>query len=138
MVLSQQTRGYISSSIDVRKTTTDSSAAMLRLVLGLGMFDGVLKIDVGATGGMCWRSQGSYLQMAFETLCRKSGRDGIRRGRQSGGLLVGGYGSGCYGGKAVLTSPEAFARLRNVDRVGNAGEGKSETGATITVNRSHI
>lgn len=81
MVLSQETRGDVTGGIDVCKTATDGSKTVLRLILGPGMFDSILEIDIRATGRERGRGKRGGVHMAFQTLCWKGRGDGIRRSR---------------------------------------------------------
>lgn len=73
VMFSQQSRSDGSGRVDISKTAADGGKPVLRLVLGLGMIDGILEIDVGIDGSSSWRGRRSSQEMVLESL-RRQGR----------------------------------------------------------------
>ena len=139
VVLGKQTRSNRSNGIQVVQfAETTSSQTTLRAILGLGMFDGVFEIDVGVDVSRSGRSQRSSRGAALVGLGRKRRRDGVGRGRKTGGMLLDGQRPGSDGSEAVLAGPEVVAWFGDVNRLRHSSQSQSDARVGIGAGRSHV
>lgn len=109
-------------TLQAPKTTSGQTA--LRRVLGLGVLHSIVQVDIGVEVDDSRRSGRVVGPGASVGLRRERGRDGVGRGRETTGLVLGGKGSGGDGGESFLAMPEAgITRLWNIDRLRHSSEG---------------
>lgn len=137
VVFGQQSRRDGSCRVQIGQTiqTTATTETVWRLILRVGMIDGILEINVGIHVGRCWRRWRCLGRTAFEDLGWKGRGDGIGRGEKPDVvLLVARKRLGSDGGEAFPALPEAsIARFRDVNGRGHAGQGQRNARVVVVV-----
>ena len=139
VVLGEQTGRDGSSRIQVVQfSETASGQTALRGVLGLGVLDGIFKVNVGVDVSGSGRREGSSGRAALVGLGRKGRGDGIGRGRKTGVMLLDGQRPRGHGSEAVFAGPEVVAGFGDVDGLRHSSQGQSDARVGIGTGRSHV
>lgn len=139
VVFSKQTRSDHSNRVQVIQfAETAGCKTALRGVLGLGVLDGIFKIDVGVNMGRSGRGQRSSRSATLVGLGRKGRRDGVGGSRKTGVLLLDRQRSRGDGSEAILAGPEVVARLVDMDGLRHSSQGQSDARVGVGTGRSHI
>ena len=139
MVLGKQTWSDCSDRVQVIQfAETTRCKTALRGVLGLGVLDGIFKIDVGVHMGRRGGSERSRRRAALVGLGRKGRRDGVGRSGKTGVMLLDRQGSRSHGSEAILAGPEVVAGFGNIDRLRHSSQGQSDARVGVVAGRSHV
>lgn len=139
MMLGKETRGDCSNRVQViQLAETASCQTTLRGVLGLGVLDGIFKVDVRVDMGRSGRSERSGRSAVLVGLGRKRGRDGVGRSGKTSVMLLDGQRSGGHGSEGVLAGPEVVAGLGDSDRLRHSSQSQSDARVGVGTGRSHV